>query len=415
MRCRRREQRAREEGRAHEHWTQAESREKTNKLRTTPNKSDSDAELRVAELDRHSGKGRAVQYLQFIGSGKNDGVEIGSIIGGILAAQLVLVLIFIYRRRYSRKSDLPVMVPNNVRTRSFSIEELRTVTQNFSQEIGKGGFGTVFYGKLLDGKEIAVKALSSSSKQGVLEFLNEIDLLSRVSHKNLVWLLGYCTSSKELMLVYEYVGGGSLRDHLHGSLANSSALDWKARIRVALDAAEDFGLSKILQDDWISHVTTTIKGTMGYLDPEYFSNNKLTEKSDVYSFGVVLLEIICGRKPIEDAVSEEEVNLVRWVMLHAEANEDIPSRLTNIIDKRLSLGENEMQSFKCVVNLALQCVDREGSKRPTMNGIVAGIRVAMLYIEPKDLDINAEKSVDALPTEEYGSADCSSSLHQAGR
>ncbi|GLJ12958.1 hypothetical protein SUGI_0201550 [Cryptomeria japonica] len=282
------------------------------------------------------------------------------------------------------------MVPNNVRTRSFSIEELRTVTQNFSQEIGKGGFGTVFYGKLLDGKEIAVKALSSSSKQGVLEFLNEIDLLSRVSHKNLVWLLGYCNSSKELMLVYEYVGGGSLRDHLHGSLANSSALDWKARIRVALDAAEGTSLL-------------------------YFSNNKLTEKSDVYSFGVVLLEIICGRKPIEDAVCEEEVNLVRWVMLHAEANEDIPSHLTNIIDKRLSLGENEMQSFKCVVNLALQCVDREGSKRPTMNEIVAGIRVAMIYIEPKDLDINAEKSVDALPTEEYGSADCSSSLRQAGR
>ncbi|XP_059073366.1 LEAF RUST 10 DISEASE-RESISTANCE LOCUS RECEPTOR-LIKE PROTEIN KINASE-like 1.3 [Cryptomeria japonica] len=219
MRCRRREQRAREEGRAHEHWTQAESREKTNKLRTTPNKSDSDAELRVAELDRHSGKGRAVQYLQFIGKRKKG-----------------------FTCMPNANADLPVMVPNNVRTRSFSIEELRTVTQNFSQEIGKGGFGTVFYGKLLDGKEIAVKALSSSSKQGVLEFLNEIDLLSRVSHKNLVWLLGYCTSSKELMLVYEYVGGGSLRDHLHGSLANSSALDWKARIRVALDAAEGTSL-----------------------------------------------------------------------------------------------------------------------------------------------------------------------------
>ncbi|GLJ34228.1 hypothetical protein SUGI_0687770 [Cryptomeria japonica] len=194
------------------------------------------------------------------------------------------------------------MVPNNVNTRSFSIEELKTLTHNFSQDIGKGGFGTVFYGKLLDGKEIVVKVLSSSLKQGVLEFLNEIDLLSRVNHKNLVWLLGYCNSSKELMLVYEYMGGGSLRDHLH---------DWKARIRVALDAAErpilmcliqgleymhsmsrpkiihrdvkssnillnlnmrakvvDFGLSKNLQDDRLSHVTTTIKGTMGYLDPE---------------------------------------------------------------------------------------------------------------------------------------------------
>ncbi|GLJ34229.1 hypothetical protein SUGI_0687780 [Cryptomeria japonica] len=118
----------------------------------------------------------------------------------------------------------------------------------------------------------------------------------------------------------------------------------------------------------------------------YFSNNKLTKRSDVYSFEVVLLEIICGRKPIQDGVSEEEeVNLVRWVMLHAEANEDIPSRLTNIIDNRFSLGENEMQCFNCVVNLALQCVDREGSKRLTMNEIVAGIRVAMLYIKPQDI------------------------------
>ncbi|GLJ34231.1 hypothetical protein SUGI_0687810 [Cryptomeria japonica] len=414
---------------------------RSQRTRTVPSQYDDfvtfDCELNFAAIDEPSSFQEATasdawRNPTIDGSyGKNNGVEIGSIIGGILGVQLILVLMLIYHRRYSRKPDLPVKVPNHVRTRSFSREQLRTATQNFSQEIGKGCFGTVFHGKLLDGKEIAVK----------------IGLLSRVNHKNLVSLLGYCNSSTELMLVYEYVGGRSLRDHLHGSLAKASTLDWKARIRVALDAAEgleylhwratqkiihrdvkssnilldlnmrakvaDFGLSKILQDDGISNVTTTIKGTLGYLDPEYFSTSKLTERSDVYSFGVVLLELICGRKPIEDEVCEEEVNLVRWVTLHAEANEDTPSRLTNIIDQRLSLGENEMQCFNYVVNLALQCVDREGSKRPTMNEIVAGIRVAMLYMEPKD--INAEKSVDALSQEEYSTADYSSSLLHVGR
>ncbi|GLJ34223.1 hypothetical protein SUGI_0687720 [Cryptomeria japonica] len=293
-------------------------------------------------------------------------------------------------------TDLPVKVLNHVRTRSFSIEELRTATQNFNQEIGKGDFGTVFYGKLLDEKEIAVKVLSSSSKQGLLEFLYEKDLLSRLNHKNLVWLLGYCNSSKELMLVYEYVGGGSLRDYLHGgftfrikcSTYGGDTNSYGSQFNVArLEYLHSRSRPKIIHRD-VKSSNILLDLNMRAKVAEYFSTNKLTERNDVYSFGVVLLEIICGRKPIEDAACEEEVNLVRWVMLHAEAKEDTPCRLTNIIDKR------------------------EGSKRPTMNEIVAGIRVGMLYIEPRN--INAEKSVYALPTEEYGSADCSSSLRHAG-
>ncbi|XP_057813509.2 probable LRR receptor-like serine/threonine-protein kinase At1g67720 [Cryptomeria japonica] len=380
--------------------------------------------------------------------GKNKGPMIAAIIGGILAVLLVLISMLVYRKRQSAKPDnRSIKVPNPVRSRSFSVAELRTATQDFSEEIGQGGFGTVFYGKLVDGNEIAVKVLSSSSKQGVDEFLNEIDLLSRVNHTNLVCLLGYCDSSKELMLVYEYMGGRSLRDHLYGSLAYPSTLDWKARIRVALDAAEgleylhwratpkiihrdvkssnilldlnmrakvaDFGLSRILRDDAISHVTTTVKGTMGYMDPEYFGTNKLTEKSDVFSFGVVLLEIICGRRPIEDVECDDEVNLVRWVMLHTEADQDPPRHLIDIIDKRLVLGENEMECFNCVVNLALKCVEREGYKRPSMNEVVAGIKEAMLYIEPKD--ISSGTSVDAPSSEAYSVADYSSSLLHLGR
>ncbi|XP_059064586.1 probable LRR receptor-like serine/threonine-protein kinase At1g67720 [Cryptomeria japonica] len=251
-----------------------------------------------------------------------------------------------------------------------------------------------------DGKDVAVKLLSSSSKQGATEFLNEIDLLSRLNHKNLVTLLGYCNDSKQLMLVYDHMPCGSLKYHLYTSLATCSVLDWKTRLQVALDAAEgleylrisctpkiinrdvkssnilldstlrakvaDFGLSKIIGDDNASHVTTTIKGSIGYLDPDsyvdlptsyndvykyeityfcsvsaslklptkYFRTSKLTEKSDVYSFGVVLLELICGRKPIDVERSEEEESLIKWVLLYVEDNEESGRLLTNILVKQ---------------------------------------------------------------------------------
>ncbi|XP_057813495.2 probable LRR receptor-like serine/threonine-protein kinase At1g67720 isoform X2 [Cryptomeria japonica] len=383
---------------------------------------------------------------------KNKGVMIGSIIGGILVALLVLISMLACCRRYNGKLDAnansSAKATNPARSRSFSMAELRIATQNFSQAIGQGGFGSVFYGKLPDGNEIAVKVLSATSKQGPGEFKNEVDLLSILNHKNLVRLLGYCDSSKKLMLVYEYMGGRSLTDHLHGPLASQCILDWKARIRVALDAAEgleylhwratpkiihrdvkssnilldvnmrakvaDFGLSKILQDDAISHVTTTVKGTMGYMDPEYYGTSKLTERSDVYSFGVVVLEMICGRKPIENADCEEEINLVNWVMLHAEADQASSRRLTDIIDKRLSLSENEMECFNYVVDLAIQCVDREGSRRPTMSEVVEGLKAAKLYVEPK-VNTNAENTMHVLSPEEYSRADYSSSLLHVGR
>ncbi|KAH9326933.1 hypothetical protein KI387_007111 [Taxus chinensis] len=393
---------------------------------------------------RHSGN-------PFLGHAKNKnvGMVVGATMGTVLAVLLVLISMLIYRRRYSKKPDAClVKVTNPVRLRSFSLTELRTATQNFSQPIGQGGFGVVYFGKLQDGQGVAVKVLSASSKQGLPEFLNEIDLLSRVNHKNLMSLLGYCDVSKELMLVYEYMDGGSLREHLYGSMENPSRLDWKARLRVALDAAEgleylhmsatpkiihrdvkssnilldfnlrakvaDFGLSRILRDDTVSHVSTTIKGTMGYMDPEYYGTNKLTEKSDVYSFGVVLLEMICGRKPIiEDELYEEEINLVKWVMLHAEANPDSPRQLADIIDKMLSLGDDDMESFKSVVDLAIRCVQREGSKRPNMSEVVAGIREAMLYMEPK---YPAERPGEPFTSsDEYSRADYSSSLLHVGR
>ncbi|XP_057812622.1 probable LRR receptor-like serine/threonine-protein kinase At5g48740 [Cryptomeria japonica] len=314
-------------------------------------------------------------------------------------------------------------------------------TENMSHKIGEGGFGSVYFGKLQNGKDVAVKLLSSLSKQGATEFLNEIDLLSRLNHRNLVSLLGYCNDFKQQMLVYEHMPCGSLKDHLHGSLANSSTLDWKTRLRVALDAAEgleylhvsctpkivhrdvkssnilldsrlrakvaDFGLSKMIGDDNTSHVTTTIKGSVGYLDPEYFRTSKLTEKSDVYSFGVVLLEIICGRKPIDAERSEEELSLIKWVLLYVAANEEPERQLTDILDKRMHLSKNDFKSFNDLLDLSIKCIQSEASKRPTISEIVTHLREALISVVSDD---TTEENVQSFSFAEY-----SCSLIHAGR
>ncbi|XP_059064587.1 probable LRR receptor-like serine/threonine-protein kinase At5g48740 [Cryptomeria japonica] len=368
------------------------------------------------------------------------GIVVKSTIGVAVPAFVAVILLIIYLRRHNSNkrnkmvnmnANHAVTVLNPVKSRSFSLVEMMRATQDLSQKIGEGGFGSVYFGKLQDGKDVAVKLLSSTSKQGATEFLNEIDLLSRLNHRNLVSLLGYCNDFKQLMLVYEHMPCGSLKYHLYGSLSKSSTLDWKIRLRVALDAAEgsispmdvkssnillnsrlwakvaDFGLSKMIGDDNASHVTTTIKGSVGYLDPEYFRTSKLTDKSDVYSFGVVLLEIICGRKPIDAERSEEELSLIKWVMLHIEMNEESGSQLTDILDKRLRLSENDFKSFYDLLALSIKCIQNEAFKRPTISEIVTHIRGDLISVESND---TTQEYLQSFSFAEY-----SCSLVQTGR
>ncbi|KAH9326573.1 hypothetical protein KI387_006751 [Taxus chinensis] len=348
-------------------------------------------------------------------------VILGVIASGLVIMGLAFVVITLIHRKKKFEKDtasrIPdyysiIMVPNPSKSRSFSLDEMKLCTENFSHNIGQGGFGLVFWGKLQDEKQIAVKVLSLFSKQGVAQFLNEIDLLSRVHHRNLVSLLGYCNESRDLMLVYEYMPGGSLNDHLYGSNPlKYPELDWNTRLKVVLDAAQgleylhlgcspkiihrdvktanilldkkfngklgDFGLSRVAMDEEASDVFTAVRGTAGYLDPKYFSTHMLTEKSDVYSFGVVLLEIMCGRRPVDFRLSEEKVDLVRWVTPYAEQFED-DVQVLEVLDKRL-VNNCDLKSVSTIAKLARRCIAEEPSCRPTVSEVVMEIKEAIKY------------------------------------
>ncbi|GKE14945.1 putative proline-rich receptor-like protein kinase PERK6 [Tanacetum coccineum] len=229
----------------------------------------------------------------------------------------------------------------------FTYEELAAATRGFDKSLllGEGGYGYVHKGVLPNGKEIAVKSLKSTSGQGEREFQSEVEIISRVHHRYLVSLVGYCIAGRKKLLVYEYIRNNSLDYHLYGN--GVPVMDCSTRLKIALGAAKgftylhedcqpriihrdikaanilldehyeakvaDFGLAK-LSSDTNSHVSTRVMGTFGYLAPEYASSGKLTEKSDVFSFGVVLFELISGRRPGDS--SSDGDSLIDWVRVH---------------------------------------------------------------------------------------------------
>lgn len=406
------------------------------------------------------------------------GIVVGISLSGLLViAVAVIVGIIFHRKEIGRKGRVAstvvrdstvvdpeysmIMVPNPTKSRAFSLDDISAATQNFSQKIGRGGFGWVFLGQLPEGTDIAVKVLSLFSNQGANEFLNEVDLLSRVHHRSLVSLLGYCNESRELMLIYEYMSRGSFKDHLYGDSARHSHLSWRKRVKIALDTAlgleylhmgctpkiihrdvktanilldsnfngklADFGLSRMTLDGEATHVSTAVKGTTGYLDPEYFNTQTLTEKSDVYSFGVVLFEIICGRQPIDVNLPAEEVNLIRWVAPYVEMNENA-GKIAEIVDKRL--GNNyDMKSIIWVVKLAIRSVHAQPSCRPSITEVVGELREAVreavkhdnndsedFGIEPLNLEVKSNYlRVESSGPTPMGWSDNSSNLPKIGR
>ncbi|OMO66432.1 hypothetical protein COLO4_30561 [Corchorus olitorius] len=235
------------------------------------------------------------------------------------------------------------------RNRQFTFSEVQKMTNNFTRVLGKGGFGTVFHGYLDNRTEVAVKMLSHSSVQGYKQFQAEVKLLLRVHHRNLTSLIGYCNEGTNLGLIYEYMAKGNLAEHLSGR--GNRILNWEERLRTTLEAAQGG-----------THVSASIAGTPGYLDPEYYTSNRLTEKSDVYSFGIVLLEVISGR-PVISETNNERTHISQWVSSLLSRGD-----VNNIVDPRLQ-GDFDVNSVWKAVELAMSCLTYNSTRRPNMNEV----------------------------------------------
>ncbi|XP_028757876.1 LEAF RUST 10 DISEASE-RESISTANCE LOCUS RECEPTOR-LIKE PROTEIN KINASE-like 1.1 isoform X1 [Neltuma alba] len=286
----------------------------------------------------------------------------------------------------------------------FSYTELQGATNNFdpSNKLGDGGFGSVYYGKLQDGREVAVKHLFNHSYKRVEQFMTEVEILTRLRHRNLVCLYG-CTSrqSHELLLVYEYIPNGTLASHLRGSSANPALLTWPVRIKVAIETASalaylhasgiihrdvktnnilldknfyvklaDFGLSRLFPDD-VSHVSTAPQGTPGYLDPEYHYCFRLTDKSDVYSFGVVLMELISSMPAVDMGRNKDEITLAGLTVRKIQRNE-----FEELVDPCLGIEKDSEVKKKvfAVGELAFQCLQIDKEMRPSIDEVLELLR-----------------------------------------
>nr|GEU92216.1 proline-rich receptor-like protein kinase PERK1 [Tanacetum cinerariifolium] len=349
---------------------------------------------------------------------------------------------------------------------TFTYEELAMATNGFSEAnlLGQGGFGYVHKGVLPNGKEVAVKQLKAGSGQGEREFQAEVEIISRVHHKHLVSLVGYCISGVQRMLVYEFVPNNTMEFHLHDK--SRPVMEFATRLRIALGSAKglaylhedchpkiihrdikaanilldysfeakvaDFGLAKITSDV-ATHVSTRVMGTFGYLAPEYASSGKLSEKSDVFSYGVMLLELITGRRPVDSANTFMDDSLVDWARpLLTRAMED--GNFDPIVDSRLPRNYNHSEMAR-MVSCAAVCVRHSARRRPKMSQVVRalegdaslsdldeGIKPghSSVYNGSSDYD-TAQYNVDmakfrkmALETQEYASSEYSRPTSEYG-
>lgn len=287
-----------------------------------------------------------------------------------------------------------------LQTVAFTLKQIRAATNNFdvANKIGEGGFGPVYKGSLPDGTVIAVKQLSSRSRQGNREFLNEIGMISCLQHPNLVKLYGCCIEGDQLLVVYEYMENNSLAHVLFESNGRSQMmLSWPTRLRICIGIARglaflhdesrlkivhrdikatnvlldkdlspkisDFGLARLNEDEK-THISTKVAGTIGYMAPEYALWGYLTDKADVYSFGVVLLEIVSGKSNNNYMPSHNFICLLDWA---SHLNES--KNIDELIDPRLGSGANR-QEIERMVKIALLCTNATPSVRPTMSEVV---------------------------------------------
>ncbi|KAA8540402.1 hypothetical protein F0562_024679 [Nyssa sinensis] len=287
----------------------------------------------------------------------------------------------------------------------FTYDDLKSATENFQvhRKLGGGGFGSVFEGTLGDGTKVAVKRLDHLG-QGRKEFLAEVRTMGSIHHVNLVKLIGFCSERSHTLLVYEYMTNGSL-DKLIFKTTPETALEWKIRRKIILDIARglvylheeckkriahldikpqnillddnfnaklsDFGLARLMDRDQ-SHVMTQMRGTRGYMAPEWLSK-KITEKADVYSFGVVMLEVVCGRKNLDYSLLEENEHLLQLVKKKAEANQ-----LFELLDKCIENTQRHGQEAEEMMRFAIWCLHSDPARRPSMSTVVKVLEGVMV-------------------------------------
>ncbi|KAA8517617.1 hypothetical protein F0562_015091 [Nyssa sinensis] len=364
-------------------------------------------------------------YVNFDTQGKSTSKSKAIFIAIILAAiacavTITAVVTLLIVRRHARYQDILSRKHLHSRlsitidgVKSFTFKEMALATEDFniSTQIGYGGYGKVYKGILSDNTIVAIKRAKEGSVQGRKEFLTEIEMLSRLHHRNLVSLVGYCDEEGEQMLVYEFMPNGTLQDWL--SAKSKEPLNFGLRLAIALGSAKgilylhteadppifhrdikasnilldskltakvaDFGLSRlapVLDDEGVvpTHVSTVVKGTPGYLDPEYFLTHKLTDKSDVYSLGVVFLEILTGKQPISRGK-----NIVREVNLAHQSG-----TMFSIIDS--GMGSYPSECVERFVALALGCCQYRPEERPSMLDVVRELENILRMMPETRLD-----------------------------
>ncbi|KAK4727383.1 hypothetical protein R3W88_032300 [Solanum pinnatisectum] len=332
--------------------------------------------------------------------------DITVIIIGIVLASIMVVLIVLFSlwkkgifggKINQEELELRAL---DLQTGHFRLRQIKAATNNFdpANKIGEGGFGLVYKGVLNDGAVIAVKKLSSKSKQGNREFINEIGMISALQHPNLVKLYGCCIEGSQLLVIYEYMENNCLARALFGRDNQRLNLDWATRKRICSGIAKglaylheesrlkivhrdikstnvlldkdlnakisDFGLAK-LDEEENTHISTRIAGTVGYMAPEYATRGYLTDKADVYSFGVAALEIVSGKSNTNYRSKEEFVYLLDWAYVLQEQG-----NLLELVDPRLGSNYSKNEAMR-MINLSLLCTNLSPTLRPSMSSVVS--------------------------------------------
>ena len=323
-------------------------------------------------------------------------------VGGLEVICIFVVWCLLLRTRKSSGADKQGYVIAATGFKIFTYAELKRATKGFTEEIGRGAWGAVYKGVLSDKRVAAIKRLNEAN-QGEGEFLAEVSIIGRINHKNLIEMWGYCANGKHRLLVYEYIEHGSLAENL-----SAGTLDWKKRFEIAQGTAKglaylhedclewvlhcdvkpqnilldsnyhpkvaDFGLSRLQNKGVLPNSTfSKIRGTRGYMAPEWVFNLPITSKVDVYSYGIVVLEMVTGKGPtrsvhdIDEGVEMENERLVTWV--REKKNGKVANWIEDIIDP-IMVARCDMGKMEILVQMALQCVEEDKDTRPTMSQVV---------------------------------------------